>query len=411
MDNSQSRKPKMTRKKQRANAKRMKAIKRRKKSVRKKPPCKPTHNNRTLVQKRSTNPVVIAIESIPGDLRSKSNSQSWPNCIRWGEEADPLKTIKDARKRHLKFSKKTRQSVEVALAKLTQNEDAREEMNKLLCTRKFGGVSRASDITYRYFLGKFGIKILYKAIIKHASKVDLRQIYLITIIGDEMLSSELAPELDVYSIHETTAKLLRDTPGLNAFGVIELQACHNHSMSGGSDATLMGNIHIIAYGTDFDDEDFKKRADNKFSTTLAKRVTDVQCLGATDNDALRTVSYLFKMPRKSKSRKVYNDNGVQKGRHDRERDMRPDLLLRHYEILSSIPARGLLIGVRDGLIVKRKILNRMRKFERSKRINPKNKVSYKMVGECWNSFWESTKRQDYLEPTIRISRKKGGDNV
>ena len=402
---------KRTMKRKRKQAKTMeKKNKRRKKSSRRASRCKPTPKTQTsssVLQSKGSNP---CLDNSKDKLVTKPANSNWTNCIKWGDEKDPLKTIKEAQVRHLKYSKKTRTATKAALDKLQSEDYLADSIKRILSLKKFGGVSRASDITYRYRQGKYGIRTVYTAIKKHVlGKTDFK-VWFITIIGDNMLSSELRPELDVYSITIAIAKLIRDTPGISAFGVLEIQPCHNHSITGGTDATFMGNFHLVAYGPKFEKEEFRKRVEGKFKSTLAKPV-DIKEVGATKNDALRAASYLFKIPNKSKSRIVTIEDGVEKARHDRERPIRADLHLRTLDILSRIPARSLMIGVGDGLKVKRKILAKMREFERKNRVNADEKISYDDVPEIWSDFWERTKRTDYEEPKIRVSRKKGGKDA
>lgn len=239
-----------------------------------------------------------------------------------------------------------------------------------------------------------------------------RRWFFITFMGDEGNTLEYRPELRVRPFRRVCDQMLRDA-GLNAFGVIELQALTNFPARGDG-GTLMVNGHALAWTDDpaFDHEEMAKRLCGSRRLTHWLDWPTVSFTPIEDRPRQPGQSiyedpfwqirwrayYLFKAPYVGK----YLARSGEPGREWETKAtlLRPALALRLAEGLSQLEFSDVVFGVSGGTQLSRALKSQLTAWHQKQLRSPRNRRLILSRDFDVASLWPATRRS-----SKRVSRQ------
>jgi hypothetical protein len=231
-----------------------------------------------------------------------------------------------------------------------------------------------------------------------------RQLAFGTILHAPWDTSIEEPEIDVYRIQaETRAALSAMFPSWLA--VIEPQAFSNvRHESGGN--LLSVHCHFIGHGVSSMQavESRRQTVSRRFKGRFEDVETvKIQRIGPTELDLARTVSYLLKAPRRSKTLYVHRISG-RGNLHESEANDRFIRYLRMVQILSSMRIDRIVYAANEGAGIRADALREARSWLRTGEGTRKPPVHSDAIEKYWLELWRRLDQSRYKLPVVKIKR-------
>lgn len=213
----------------------------------------------------------------------------------------------------------------------------------------------ACDLKLRHKMGDFLIdemEVLYNI---WADNPDL-DFQWITFVGDKFMFNERDGTAEIYRCKKAVQDVIRNNTEYNAIGVIETQAIINYP-EGQEGKMFSVHAHVLCWGPKRQTADLKRRS-LRFKSSITKLPIHSSKVVHLEGSFGRLGRYMAKPPCEGKE---VNHDKLLAGQAclfpARRMEKHHDLRL--FELNAKTPMESLLFGVRDGVEVRKRIVNRM----------------------------------------------------
>lgn len=308
----------------------------------------------------------------------------------------------ESRRRFKKKCKDHRAFVTTSYKNSQFLEGQKDDFDALLGIRgKYANHMPASDLRLRGVMGRRLIDEIFQLWLRANGDPRLR-VYLITFLDDTFLVNERGGEAEPKKCMDKVQAVIRQYTSFNAIGIIENQAMVNYP-KGKVGKMLSIHAHVICWGYYPEDCQRLKAQAKGFRTALTKIPVHIAPIKTTEGDFTTVARYLAKPPSEGKN-VIYKKlaagkaclksvtHGMKKYHHRRL-----------FEYCSKIPMEHTIFGVREGAVIRRKIVTQMNKWQKTRKGTQVQLGG--RVDQLFEEFLRNNKKLKNYEPMKVIYRR------